>query len=276
MTAVSSEKRLAAEMAVAVKKLTQGGSFLESGETADNYRLQVHGKAAAGASVSAAAVAEALSRGLVARRDGRVVLTDAGARWVKRMLADAEPFRAQHLILVEASGGAAKAKSSPLLNEAESPLAWLRYRKDKAGRELIAAEQFAAGERLRSDFTFAGLQPRVTASWDAAGASTRQSRGGQGREMREEVLAARERVRRALSAVGPELSGILLDVCCYLKGLETVEREHCWPQRSAKVALQLGLSALARHYGLAKPQRQGRIVHWGEDGYRPTLESWSE
>lgn len=276
MPTVPNTKRIAAEVAVALRRLTQGGSFLESTGSAGDYRLCLEGRPAQGTQVSSAAVAEALSRGLVARREERVFLTDAGAKWIKRMLADGEPFRAQHLSLIASGVTGEQPGSTPRLNEAESPLAWLRHRRDKAGRELITAEQFSAGERLRSDFTFAGLQPRVTASWDVAGAATRQSRGVQGYEMREEVLAARERVRRAMKTVGPELSGILLDVCCHLKGLETVEKEQSWPQRSAKVALQLALSALARHYGFARPERQGGIVHWGDEGYRPTLESWSE
>ena len=67
----------------------------------------------------------------------------------------------------------------------------------------------------------------------------------------ETVIAARQRVRHALDAAGPEFTGLLLDVCCFLKGLEDVERERRWPPRSGKVVLQLGLDRLARHYGYA-------------------------
>jgi hypothetical protein len=71
----------------------------------------------------------------------------------------------------------------------------------------------------------------------------------------ETVIAARQTVHQALDAVGPEFSGLLLDVCCFLKRLEDVERERLWPVRSAKVVLQLALDRLARHYGYAGETR---------------------
>lgn len=92
------------------------------------------------------------------------------------------------------------------------------------------------------------------------------------------MLAARERVRRALAAVGPDLAGILIDVCCCLKGLESAERDGGWPKRSGKVVLQIALRQLAQHYGLTPPpqsraqDRAARINHWGAAGYRPHVD----
>ncbi len=83
--------------------------------------------------------------------------------------------------------------------------------------------------------------------------------------MTDVVVAARQRVRRALTAVGPEFADLLLDVCCFLKGLEQAECERAWPPRSAKVVLQLGLDCLARHYGLGREAR-GRA--------RAPIEKW--
>ena len=60
-----------------------------------------------------------------------------------------------------------------LVNDAESPLGWLKSRKDRNGRPLISDRQFEAGERLRADYWFARLSPRVTANWSALAPSGR-------------------------------------------------------------------------------------------------------
>jgi hypothetical protein len=165
----------------------------------------------------------------------------------------------------------------PSVNAAESPIAWLRQRRNKDGRPLISEAEFDAGERLRADFWFAQMTPRVTANWDAAvsSASCRRGAPGAGSDMQDSVIAAGARVRSALSAVGPELAGVLIDVCCHLKGLEEVERLAGWPQRSGKVVLQLALERLARHYGLLRDgdggERGGRVRHWGAEDYRPLI-----
>jgi hypothetical protein len=174
---------------------------------------------------------------------------------------------------------AARRAASPRAPAAsESALRWLHRRKDKDGRPLLSAEQVEAGERLARDFWHAQLEPRVTANWSAAapGRRTHRSAPGAGVEMRDAVVAARERFHSALDAAGPELSGILLAVCCQDIGLEAVAQAAGWPPRAAKVVLDLALTALARHYGLIAPARppQGRPRHWGDADYRPTLDAW--
>lgn len=180
--------------------------------------------------------------------------------------ADIDPFRAQHLSVARRTVATDDGPAHVALNEAESPLAWLARRKGRDGQPLIQPAQFLAGERLRADFTRAQMTPRITSSWDPAVAQGRGGQGGQG-TFTDVVIAARDRVRRALDTVGPEFAGLLLDVCCFLKGLEDVERERRWPARSAKIVLQLGLDRLARHYGLAG-EAQGRA--------RASIRAWTE
>lgn len=175
---------------------------------------------------------------------------------------------------------AASAAAAPVRNVAESPVAWLYSRRDGEGNPLITDAQFNAGEKLRTDFFFAHMTPNVTQSWSAtAGTGGRRNAPGTAADLQDSVIAAADRVRRALAAVGPEHAGVLIDVCCHLKGLEDVERRAKWPRRSAKIVLTLALSALARHYGLettARPPRVVPIRHWGADGYRPAIDGVSD
>lgn len=168
-------------------------------------------------------------------------------------------------------------RAQPGRNLDESPLAWLARRKDRDGQPMISAAEFDAGERLRADFWFCQMTPRVTANWSGlmAGTGTRRGPAGFGSDISDSVIAARERMGRALKAVGPELSGILVDVCCHLKGLEALERAEGWPQRSGKIVLQLALQRLARHYGLIRDDHgatASRVNHWGTPGYRPPID----
>ncbi len=68
-------------------------------------------------------------------------------------------------------------RATAALNPDESPLAWLRRRKDKDGTALISAPQFDAGERLRADFWFGQMTPRVTMSWSAVSPGQRRRSG---------------------------------------------------------------------------------------------------
>jgi hypothetical protein len=161
----------------------------------------------------------------------------------------------------------------------ESTLRWLARRKDKDGRPLLSEPQVQAGERLAGDFRQAQLEPRVTANWSATAPSerTRRSAPGTGVEMSDRAVAARQRFYRALDAAGSELAGLLVDVCCHDVGLAAAEQARGWPLRSAKVVLDVALTALARHYGLIAPVRplESRLRHWGDADYRPTLDKWT-
>jgi hypothetical protein len=185
-----------------------------------------------------------------------------------RLPETAEPqigdFRGQHMTLAETQIATELGRSTVTVDEGESPLVWLARRRGRDGQAMIAPYQLLAGERLRADFTRANMMPRTTSNWESPLSKQRQRPGNAG-FITEGKVAARQRVHQALDAVGPEFSGLLLDVCCFLKRLEDVERERLWPVRSAKVVLQLALDRLARHYGYAAETR-GRA--------RATVRTW--
>jgi hypothetical protein len=164
-------------------------------------------------------------------------------------------FRAQHLALVQRQIVTELGRTSVIVDETESPLVWLARRRGRDGRALIEADQLQAGERLRADFTRAHLMPRTTSNWSEPLSSGRHAGGERASAFTDTVIAARQSVHLALDAVGPEFAGLLLDICCFLKGLEDIERERAWPARSGKVVLQLALARLARHYGYSARAR---------------------
>ena len=181
------------------------------------------------------------------------MLTELGHSRIARDAASSDPFRAQHQIdgtrMIDGRGNESKTALTPMkVNLAETPLGWLRKRKGAGGRALISQAQFEAGEKLRADFTRAQMTQRVTADWSLQLDGNRRN-GSADLTLGERALAARQRFYAALDAVGPGLAEPLVDVCCYLNGLEDAERRMGWPQRSGKVVLAIGLERLADHYG---------------------------
>ncbi len=218
---------------------------------------------------------EALDRlqraGIVARHDRTVVLAPE-VHGVTPKVATRRGGEAIDLDVVKFAG-ADGAPDYALVNLSESPLGQLMRRKTKCGRPFLSQAEFTAGERLRADFTRGQIMPRLGANWEASVASRRRTDANGVAELTEAALAARQRVERAVNAVGPELSGVLIDICCFLKGLELVESERGWPVRSAKIVLKTALGVLSRHYEPQAPRRRtgGSIVHWGSEDYRPNI-----
>ncbi|MEM1039787.1 MAG: DUF6456 domain-containing protein [Pseudomonadota bacterium] len=197
---------------------------------------------------------------VIAQCDNGYTLTPTGRMRYKRLVSGAQtrksasdqavvdPFRAQHLELSQRQVNINGNRQTVLTNDAESPLTRLHKLKAPGGGTWLDDAAFAAGERLRADFTHGRLMQRTTSSWNFETGITTSS--GQPRtNITEQAMDARVRLEKAIGRVGPDLAGVLLDVCCFLKGLESVERERRWPPRSAKLMLRTGLNLLAEHYG---------------------------
>jgi hypothetical protein len=218
----------------------------------------------------APAVVKALrAKGYLVERAGGGLQPLARQQAASGRLSDHRPVRA-----ADASEAAV---CSPRFNDAESPLSWLRSRKDRAGRPLISAEQFLAGERLRGDYERSRMERSITSSWDFSAPAGRG--GGNGAaHLSDSALTARQNVHHALEAVGLELASILVQVCCLAAGIEQAERILDLPQRSGKAVLGLALTALARHYGFIalSSRSRSRFGHWALAGYRPDFPAAAE
>jgi hypothetical protein len=194
-----------------------------------------------------AVIAELERYNLVARMaGGRLRLTPAGEAWHVRLNATGSPNR----LLVErglvadgvaAGTGGRTYVRSVTVNLGESPLGWLM------ARGMISERQFAAGERLRADWTLAGLGPRVTMRWDAsptAGRGVPQSR----LDPTLAQISARQSFDGAVAHAGSGLSDILWRVICAGEGLATAEGALGWPKRAGKLVLGLALDRVADFY----------------------------
>lgn len=196
----------------------------------------------------------------------RYRITEVGRSFLRRVLAEDQPrrdtpdgseplssFAHQHQqrgerLFADPKSGDAAALS---VNLGESPLGWLARRKGSDGKPFLEPEEVEAGERLRSDFEAAQMGPQIAQNWqkfltpgDRFSGNPIASGPSEGPQF------ARDRIHKALAALGPGLSDVAVRTCCFLEGLEACERRMGWSARSGKVVLKLSLQRLADHYGL--------------------------
>ena len=141
----------------------------------------------------------------------------------------------------------------------ESPLVGLARRRDKDGKPFLNRDLVQAGEQLREDFELAQMQPNVSHDWAVFlkgpldvgplnGGTDHDDRAGD----------ARSRLAAALAYLGPGLGDAALRCCCYLEGLEHIEKRMGWSARSGKIVLRIALQRLKLHYaqtqGLFRPR----------------------
>lgn len=223
--------------------------------------------------VAGSVLSELVADGILVRAARSIALSGEGAELARRLEPASGTPEDRRRDIDIATLASREGPTTVLVNLAESPLAQLVRRKTKDGKPFLTAREFQAGERLRADYTRGQIMPRMGANWVASVSSGRRASGGGLADLTDAALAARQRVENAVAEVGPELSGVLVDVCCFLKGLELVEAERGWPVRSAKIVLKTALGVLARHYFPAQGRSSTRAyaLHWGAQDYRPKI-----
>lgn len=237
-----------------MEAIGQGRTFRRSG---DGWR--------AGTLAAPDSVVQELGRHDLVRVHGEALaLTAAGLGWTQRAARPDLPNRllAERAVAVDGGDDSIRPGTGPgrpltpplksrggpartvTVNLAESPLGWL------LARGLVSARQYKAGERLRGDWTVAGMGPRVTMRWDAAPQSGTARGPGAAIDPTLAQIAAKRRFEAAIAAAGPGLRDVLWRVACAGEGLETTEKALGWPRRAGKLVLLMALDRIADHYGL--------------------------
>ena len=176
-------------------------------------------------------------------RIARYFLTFEGQRALRELTAKEENIAAG---LVQTSDSKRRLEESERPQGAryglgESPIMGLARRKDKEGIPFLTQELVAAGERLRQDYEVADIN---VADSDQCLAVL----GGETNTSHKEICAARTRLKRALEDLGPGLTEVAMECCCFLNGLEVTEKKMGWSSGSGKIVLRIALTRLQKHY----------------------------
>jgi hypothetical protein len=208
-------------------------------------------------------ISELVSWDLLAKnKEGRFCLSVVGSSFLIRNIEKAkskankqavgemvsEPYLSQHQIHELVSRRVDGSLKKLNINLAESPLGWLRKRKNKDGEYLISIEQFEAAERFRCDYEMSTNSSSLTANYDGVPISKSVRSASSGLMFGEKQLDAKRRYDMAVKAMGSGLSDSVIRVCCYLEGFQTTEKFLGWPSRSVKLVMTMALDRLVEHY----------------------------
>lgn len=126
----------------------------------------------------------------------------------------------------------------------DNPVAAVARRRDRNGDPFLSREMLQAAERLKEDFELAQSDSRVP-DWNRYMTLGFEDTTSGSAFTPEE---AEQRVGSALAALGPGLGDVALRCCCFLEGMETIEKRFGWSARSGKIVLRIALQQLLRHY----------------------------
>ena len=115
---------------------------------------------------------------------------------------------------------------------------------------FLQPHHLLAATRLERLIERARLAPRVTMSYDPGRTGGAGQACNLAAEITDTAAAARQKLNQLAAAIPPECWGVLIDVCGFAKGLQTIETERRWPRRSAKLVLRIGLDQLALLLGI--------------------------
>lgn len=249
------------ELRLVLRRLSETGSILAVArdmEVAVIMREMAEGEAQrTGTASQAVAQALALKEWIASdhpdKRIARYRITASGRAALKDMILTYGTRRDARAGQFADAGARFEPAPDPLLHHmrnsmTESPLAGLARRKDKSGKAFIGSDLLRAGERLREDFELSALAKDGGPDWlsflETEAETPPPATAGTSKSCR----MAQERVANALLDLGPGLGDVALMVCCYLEGMEQLEKRMGWSARSGKIVLRIALQRLSRHY----------------------------
>ena len=138
----------AREIRSLLTKLASGATLTPDGEHGFRLTAPAANSSAVPEDIVAAKLVEAcLAQDWLERHGERLRLSHVGRAWLRRSAAEGDAFRAQHQVRASGEREIDGTRRPVLLNEAESPLGWLKSRKDRNGSPLLTGQQYEAGER---------------------------------------------------------------------------------------------------------------------------------
>jgi len=184
--------------------------------------------------------------------------------WLRRQLSCGDGFKEQH--------------STERALKAHEPQTGLTKYLAGLGRVgngtgFLSSHQIATAERVCQWAERARLQQRTTMSYDPTHVSQGKKQTRQFGSISDMAARARKSIADIYRLLPHECAELIVDVCVFEKGLQTIEVERGWPRRSAKLVLRIGLEDLAQKLGIA-PIAEGNVATrhraWRGDGARPT------
>jgi hypothetical protein len=240
-----------------VRLLIRTGSAVR---TSDGDYLAATEEARAG--LSETEIRKLAAQGLVRLRGGTCLPTSESDAWLRRRLAGQDGFASQHRVLASGPEGSLRDLSADVLTRLARA----------TGSGFLQPHHLAAGRRVCQWGMRAQLRQRVTMSYDPAQIGGRR-RNAAGADIADMAIEARQSLARLFRDLPRDCAEIIIDVCVFEKGLQTIESERGWPRRSAKLVLRIGLERLAERLGLAPAavgHASGRINAWLDEGFQPT------
>ncbi len=206
------------------------------------------------------------SEGIIDFQKGNISINPLSKGWLKRKMASKqEQYCDQHRnVKINRKG--------VKLNINESPISRLTLTSAKKD-PYLKAHHIEAAKRFSQLFERANLRSKITMSYNDGQLVSSKNSYNVKTDISDLAIDARKKVGQLLTNLPNDCASIIIDVCGYEKGLQTIESERGWPRRSAKLVLRIGLEQLAQNFGLSQQaigKERNKPSHWLEEQSRPT------